>query len=68
VVKRGKNKEKSMSMEKWSRGTKKFICHPPPRSREGRDTLPERRGSRWLTRVPLDDVGARIKVEVGSQW
>jgi hypothetical protein len=27
------------------------ICHPPPRSREERDTVPERRGSRWLTRV-----------------
>jgi hypothetical protein len=58
---------------------KKFFHHPSPRRREGRDTVPERRGSRWLTRVPLDDVGpcmedhvevlgARIKVEIGSQW
>jgi hypothetical protein len=36
---------------------KKDIHHPPPRSREGRDTVPERRGLRWLTRVPLADVG-----------
>jgi hypothetical protein len=40
-----------------SKSQKRFICHPPPRSREGRDTVPERRGSRWLTRVPLADVG-----------
>jgi hypothetical protein len=29
-----------------------FIRHPPPRSREGRDTIPEKRGSRWMTRAP----------------
>jgi hypothetical protein len=34
----------------------KYIRHPPLRSREGRDTVLERRGSRWLTRVPLADV------------
>jgi hypothetical protein len=39
------------------RATKKYIRHPPPRSREERDTVPERRGSRWLTRVPLAGVG-----------
>jgi hypothetical protein len=59
--------------------TEKFFCHLLPRSREGRDTVPERRGSRWLTRVPLANMktlngrpvgvpGARIKVEVGSWW
>jgi hypothetical protein len=29
----------------------------PPRSREGRDTVLERRGLKWLTRVPLAHVG-----------
>jgi hypothetical protein len=41
----------------WPRATKIYIRHPPPRSKEGRDTVPERRGSRWLTRVPLADMG-----------
>jgi hypothetical protein len=35
----------------------KDIHHPPPRSREEKDTIPERRGLRWLTRVPLAGVG-----------
>jgi hypothetical protein len=39
------------------RATKKDIRHLPPRSREEKDTIPERRGSRWLTRVPLVGVG-----------
>jgi hypothetical protein len=34
----------------------RYIRHPPPRSREEKDTIPERRGSRWLTRVPLAGV------------
>jgi hypothetical protein len=33
-----------------------YIRHPPPRSREGRDIVPERRGSRLLTRVPLAEM------------
>jgi hypothetical protein len=36
---------------------KKDIRHPLPRSREKKDTVPERRGSRWSTRVPLAGVG-----------
>jgi hypothetical protein len=40
-----------------SRATQEFFLHPPSRRREERDTIPERRGSRWLTRVPLADVG-----------
>jgi hypothetical protein len=39
------------------RATEKFVRHPPPRSKEGRDTVQETRGSRWLTRVPLDNLG-----------
>jgi hypothetical protein len=35
----------------------KDIRHPPPRSREEKDTIPERRGSRRLTRVPLVGMG-----------
>jgi hypothetical protein len=34
-----------------------FIRHLPPRSRDEKDTIPERRGSKWLTRVPLAGVG-----------
>jgi hypothetical protein len=62
-----------------SRATQEAIHHLPPRSREERDIVPERRGSRWLTRVSLADVGtymedhvgvleARIKIKVGSRW
>jgi hypothetical protein len=61
------------------RATHQLIRHPPPRSREERGTIPERRGSRWLTRVSLaawepcmeDHIGvpgARIKIKVGSRW
>jgi hypothetical protein len=61
------------------RATHELIRHLPTRSREERDTVPERRGSRWLTRVSLADMGtlhgrprgvpgARIKIKVGSWW
>jgi hypothetical protein len=35
----------------------KKIRHSPPRRREEKDTIPERRGSIWLIRVPLVGVG-----------
>jgi hypothetical protein len=41
----------------WPRVTKNYIRHPSPRSREEKDTIPKRRGSRWLTRVPLAGLG-----------
>jgi hypothetical protein len=34
-----------------------FICHPPPRSREERGTISERRGLSKLTRISLAGVG-----------
>jgi hypothetical protein len=48
--------------------TEKFFRHPPPRSKEGRDTVQERRGSRWLTRVPLADVGTLHGRPGRSSW
>jgi hypothetical protein len=41
----------------WPKATKRYIRHPPLRSRVKKYTVPERRGSRWLTRVPLAGVG-----------
>jgi hypothetical protein len=40
-----------------SQATHQLIRHSSPRSREERDIIPERRGSRWLTRASLADVG-----------
>jgi hypothetical protein len=37
--------------------THQLIRHPPPRSREERDTIPEKRGSSYLTRVSLAGMG-----------
>jgi hypothetical protein len=39
------------------RATWEFIHNSPLRSREEKDTILERRGSRWLTRAPLAGVG-----------
>jgi hypothetical protein len=36
---------------------RQFICHPPPRSREERGTISERRGLSKLTRISLAGVG-----------